>query len=69
MHKLRNTNHKEILSRILEIIPLGYKDPILEQMKRKTRRFCAFYGWDEGEIKKILTKDEYWVYRWPFCDE
>jgi hypothetical protein len=68
MHKLRNTKHRKILERVLDIIPPGFKEPIFKQMKRKTRQFCALYGWDETRIRKMI-EDDTWGYCWPFFNE
>ena len=68
MHKLRNTKHRKILERILDIIPPGYSEPIFKKMKKRVRRFCASYKWDEHRIRYLIEKD-IWYYCWPFFDE
>ena len=57
-----------MLERILDIIPPGFRDPIFRKMKRRTRQFCALYGWDETRIRNIIENDT-WGYCWPFMDE
>ena len=68
MHKLRNQNHKEILERVMNIIPPGYKDPIFKNMKRKTRQFCSSKHWNEDEIRKEIESDN-WYYNPIFFRE
>ena len=58
-----------MLERIINTIPDGYKEPIFKQMKRKVRRFCARYNWDETKIRDILLKSDDWTYCWPFCND
>lgn len=68
MHKLRNKQHQEILARVLQIIPPGYKEPIFQKMKRRTRQFCASRKWDEDQIRKEI-EDDTWFYSCCFFDE
>ena len=68
MHKLRNKQHQEILARVMQIIPPGYKEPILQKMKRRTRQFCASRNWDERRILEEIENDT-WFYSSYFFDE
>ena len=68
MHKLRNTQHKEILERIMEIIPPGYDKPIFKNMKRKIRVFYQQYNWNEDIIRKKI-EDDSWFYSCIFFND
>ena len=65
MHKLRNTAHKEILERVLNIVPPGYTESPFKKVKRRTRVFCACYKWDETKIRKLIESGD-WFYCWMF---
>ena len=68
MHKLRNTKHKEILERVLNIVPTGFEESPFSKMKKRTRMFCASCEWNENKIREYIESGD-WIYSWVFFSE
>lgn len=68
MHKLRNIEHKRVLENVLNIIPEGFSESPFKKSKKKTRRFCASYKWDETKIRQLIECGD-WIYCSMFCNE
>ena len=62
MHKLRNTEHIEILNSLVGIKPSGYAEPLSKKMLRKILAYCHWYK--QKAIDYITSRE----FEYHFCD-